>query len=155
MSAGITYEMTSRELLESLKNKTFDFGGINMWYDWFCKDKSLINRQYGIMPKVKKFLKVASEAGLVDLDKTYVFFKNNCGFSDTGSSRLFDDFRVCDIETGDVLFTVVPSNVYHEAELWTLDETKNTGEFSDKIFNENHSTHFDDVLAWVKEHAKK
>ena len=35
----------------------------------------------------------------------YVFFKNNC----PGCGPLYDDLRICDIESGDVLFNVCPS----------------------------------------------
>ena len=73
-----------------------------LWYDWFCSDKALVNRGKSLLTKLngiadsKKFAK----------HKCYVFFKNNC----PAVGRLFDDFRICDIETGDVVYTVVPSS---------------------------------------------
>ena len=56
-----------------------------------------------------------------DVDKTYVFFKNNCPLS----SNLYDDFRICDMKTGKVLHTVSPSvgysNMNGEATVWGKD----------------------------------
>jgi hypothetical protein len=66
------------------------------------------------MPKVRKFIAKMN----IDIDKTYVFFKNNC----PGYGSLYDDFRICDIESGDVIYTVAPSLGYPkrkgEAEIW-------------------------------------
>ena len=73
----------------------FDCG---VWYDWFCKDYSLIRRGNGLVSKLRSIAK----SDKFDNDKCYVFFKNNC----TGGGRLYDSFSICDIETGDVLFWV-------------------------------------------------
>ena len=72
------------------------------WYDWFCKDKSLRNKTYSLASKVKRIAKSPK----VNIDTMYVFFKNNCPMDGT----LYDDFRICDLETGDVIFTVVPKS---------------------------------------------
>ena len=73
------------------------------FYDWFCKDASLERKANALFPKVKKFI----ESVQVDILETYVFFKNNCPM--VGS--LYDDFRIVDIESGNVLFTVTPHRV--------------------------------------------
>jgi hypothetical protein len=84
------------------------------FYDWFCKKTSLERKAKSLMVKVKKFIKKMN----IDIDKTYVFFKNNC----PGHGSLYDDFRICDIESGDVIYTVAPSLGYTkrkgEAEIW-------------------------------------
>ena len=68
------------------------------WYDWFCKDSSLKAKTYKLGGVVKQI----KDGGKVNLDKTYVFFKNNCPLD----GPLYDDFRICDIETGNVQFTI-------------------------------------------------
>ena len=68
------------------------------WYDWFCKDSSLAS-------KTKKLgKKLASLVGSpkFDIEKTYVWFKNNCPFI----GPLYDDFRIADLETGNTRYTV-------------------------------------------------
>jgi hypothetical protein len=74
------------------------------FYDWFCKDSSLERKAHALFPRVKRFLKEHPE---IDTQSTYVFFKNNCPV--VGS--LYDDFRIVDIESGNVLFTVTPFRV--------------------------------------------
>lgn len=82
------------------------------FYDWFCKDSSLRIRGERLMPKVIKFLKANPT---LDLEKHYVFFKNNCPMV----GPTYDDFRICDLATGDVVFTVVPLCSHSgKAEIW-------------------------------------
>jgi hypothetical protein len=84
------------------------------WYDWFCRDESLRNKTYKLALKVKYFAK----SSRIDIDKTYVFFKNNCPCN----GSLYDDFRFCDIESGDVIYTIIPSSGHSskkgQAEIW-------------------------------------
>ena len=82
------------------------------FYDWFCKDTSLRIRSERLMPKVIRFVKAHQE---LDLEKCYVFFKNNCPMV----GPTYDDFRICDLESGDVIYTVIP-NCAHSgmAEVW-------------------------------------
>lgn len=106
---------TLREQLEAFEaDKFLDDNDCFYFYDWFCKDKSLERKARSLMAKVKKFVKAAK----IDVDKTYVFFKNNCPVY----GSLYDDFRICDAESGDVIYTVAPSLGYDrkkgEAEVW-------------------------------------
>lgn len=81
------------------------------WYDWFCQDSSLAGKTRKLAPKIKRIAKSTK----FDSEKVYVFFKNNCPFD----GPLYDDFRICDIENGDVLFTVTPKSGHTgEAEVW-------------------------------------
>lgn len=86
----------------------------DLWYDWFCRESSLENKGKKLLQK----LRTIADSKKFDNDKTYVFFKNNCPC--IGS--LYDDFRICDIETGDVLYTVIPASGHKcnkgKAEVW-------------------------------------
>lgn len=83
------------------------------FYDWFCKDKALPLKSKLLLGKVRKFLKIFPT---IDIDRTYLFFKNNCPCN----GSLYDDFRICDLESGDVIYTVIPSSGHRGkgAELW-------------------------------------
>ena len=87
---------------------------VGFWgfYDWFCKDDALRIRAERLMPKVIKFIKANPD---LDLEKHYVFFKNNCPMV----GPTYDDFRICDIKTGNVVFTVTPNCTHSgKAEIW-------------------------------------
>ena len=68
------------------------------WYDWFCKDSSLVNKT----KKMGNIVARVSGNGKVKVNDWYVWFKNNCPLN----GPLYDDFRFADLETGDVQFTV-------------------------------------------------
>lgn len=68
------------------------------WFDWFCSDKALFPR----LKKMKGMVKAAAASSLVDADKTYVFFKNNCPFN----SPTYDSFSIVDRQTEDVIYWV-------------------------------------------------
>lgn len=79
---------------------------MNLWFDWFCKDSSLQKKGEALLKK----LSMISSSKKFDNSKCYVLFKNNCPFS----GSLYDDFRICDIETGDVIYTVCPKSGHKE-----------------------------------------
>ena len=81
------------------------------WYDWFCRDTSLAAKTQNLGKKVLRVMKSSK----IDVEKNYVFFKNNC----PGVGGLYDDFRICDMETGNVIYTVVPRCTHSgKAEVW-------------------------------------
>jgi len=83
-----------------------------LFYDWFCRNSSLKNKAHRLFSNLKTFLKNRPD---IDLTKHYVFFKNNCPMV----GRLYDDFRICDIESGDVVYTVTPRSGHSsKAEIW-------------------------------------
>ena len=91
------------------------------FYDWFCKDSSLQNKSWKLMKQVKTFLKHNPQ---IDLLTHYVFFKNNCPVN----GPLYDDFRICNIETGDVVYTVIPKCGHSgKAEIWGRDDSGKFG----------------------------
>ena len=84
------------------------------WHDWFCEDEELKIRLDLLYYKVKRIALTPK----INIDKMYVFFKNNC----PGESEIYDDFRFCDMESGNVIYTVVPASGHRrdkgQAELW-------------------------------------
>lgn len=72
------------------------------FYDWFCKDSSLERKAKKLYRAAIKFCNKFD----IDLEKHYVFFKNNCPMC----GPLYDDFRICDRESGDVMYTVTPKS---------------------------------------------
>jgi len=77
------------------------------WYDWFCANKALVVRGKSLVSKLKSI----QHSPKFNTETSYVFFKNNCPCC----GSLYDDFRICDIETGDVLFTIVPKEGYTQS----------------------------------------
>lgn len=77
------------------------------WYDWFCKDISLINKT----KKMGNIIKQIKPGGKVDLETSYVWFKNNCPLN----GSLFDDFRIADIETNNTLILVQIDCVWNDS----------------------------------------
>ncbi len=72
--------------------------------DWFCKDGVLTNRG----ETLKNFLIQVAEAnkGRFDPAETFVVFKDNYPL---WGSR-YDDIRICDVKTEDVLFIIIWSS---------------------------------------------
>ena len=81
------------------------------FYDWFCKSTALERKSKKLYRAAIKFC----ETFKVDLDKHNVFFKNNCPMC----GPLYDDFRICDIESGEVIYNVTPKSGHTgEAEIY-------------------------------------
>ena len=107
--------------LGKIIDSTGDQNDCYNFYDWFCKDASLERKANALFPKVKKFVAANPE---IDILETYVFFKNNCPMN----GPLYDDFRICDVESGNVIYTVIPKCSHSgKAEIWGRKEF--TGEF--------------------------
>ncbi len=68
------------------------------WYDWFCKDSSLVKKT----KRMGNIISKLREGGKVNFKNWYVWFKNNCPLN----GPLYDDFRFADLETGEVQFTI-------------------------------------------------
>jgi hypothetical protein len=87
------------------------------WYDWFCDDNELVVKTTELAGKLKEII----NSPKIDQDKHYVFFKNNCPLD----GDLYDDFRICDIESRNVVYTVIPASGYTKkknfAEVWGQD----------------------------------
>lgn len=72
------------------------------WYDWFCNEKSLRNKTLKLAKKLKSIL----PSDKIDIDKHYVWFKNNCPMY----GSLYDDFRIARLEDQEPLYCIIPSN---------------------------------------------
>jgi len=78
------------------------------FWDWFCDD-SLLPRKTEKLTKLLKNVCRAS-VGHFDVNKTCVCFKNNQPLF----GKQYDDFRICDIEMGDVIYTIIPANGHND-----------------------------------------
>ena len=107
---------TLKQQLEAFEEGKFiDGEGEESWcynfYDWFCKDKALKAKSERLFKMAKRWVKNRN----TDTEKVYVFFKNNCPMR----GPLYDDFRICDVETGNVIWTVIPKCGHSgKAEVW-------------------------------------
>jgi hypothetical protein len=77
------------------------------WFDWFCRDSSLANKTI----KMGNIIKQIQVGGKVDLERSYVWFKNNCPLN----GPLYDDFRIADIENNNNLFVVQIDCVWNDS----------------------------------------
>lgn len=118
------------------KGVYLDSEGRESWcynfFDWFCKDASLKNKAKRLFSMAKTFIKNHPE---IDQERTYLWFKNNCPVN----GPLYDDFRIADVETGDVIFTVIPKSGHSfMAEVWGKENNFNgpikTAETFSKLF---------------------
>ena len=91
------------------------------WYDWFCKDSSLKNKTY----KMGKIIAKIHDGGKVDLDKNYVWFKNNCPLG-----PLYDDFRFASLDDDEVQFTIKIACCYEKKKYTVYGRRERRGEFS-------------------------
>lgn len=71
------------------------------WYDWFCTDRGLPGRLKKMVPAVRRI----ARSDKINQDTMYVWFKNNCP---CWVDETYDDFRISDLETGDLFYTIVP-----------------------------------------------
>lgn len=96
-------ETNIKTFCERFKNHEFDAPYRHVqceagWYDWFCKDTALAGKTKKLGAKVCKI----ADSKRFDKETAYVFFKNNCPCF----GPLYDQFSICDMESGDVLFCV-------------------------------------------------
>lgn len=94
-------KISIREWREKFNAGDFDSADVGVqigagWYDWFCDDSQLPKK---LAEMAKPILRI-KDGGKVDLDGSYLMFKNNCPLA----GELYDDFRICSLETGEVLF---------------------------------------------------
>ena len=107
------------------------------WFDWFCKESLLAAKTKKLSAKLREIV----DSPKIDQDKHYVFFKNNCPYD----GDLYDDFRIADVKTGNIVYTVVPATGHNgkkgQAEVWG-----NENKFKDPIV----SGSWNDIKLWFK-----
>jgi len=70
------------------------------WFDWFCKQSELPGKTEHLVGLLKQLI----GSPKINVDTMYVSFKNNC----IVMGQTYDEFRICDIKTEKVLYTIVP-----------------------------------------------
>jgi len=105
------------------------------WFDWFCRDTSLANKT----KKMGNIIKQIKPGGKVDLESSYVWFKNNCPLS----GPLYDDFRIADIETNNNLI-VVQIDCFRNDSKYTVYERLDG--FEKPVFQSNSSR---ELVKWL------
>jgi len=102
------HEIPLSELVKMTYEQIHEKDSCDLFYDWFAKNSSLPGKSKRLMSTVRAI--VATKTKLFDPAKTYVFFKNNCPIA----APLYDDLRICDLESGKVLFNVCPHNPHFD-----------------------------------------
>ena len=105
------------------------------WFDWFCRDTSLANKT----KKMGNIIKQIKAGGKVNLETSYVWFKNNCPLS----GPLYDDFRIADIETNNNLI-VVQIDCFRNDSKYTVYERLDG--FEKPVFQSNSSR---ELVKWL------
>lgn len=85
------------------------------WYDWFCQTKSLKNKT----KKLAGLITGLKETGKIDLDKHYVWFKNNCPLV----GNLYDDVRFAFVENGENHFVISVDSPHEDSKYAIYDIT--------------------------------
>ena len=142
-----------REQLEAFNEGIYlDREGKDSWcynfYDWFCRDTSLRTKADKLFKATKTFVKKMK----INTENTYVFFKNICPIA----YPLYDDFRICDIKTGKVLWCIAPSRIINEKSVCEIWGNDNKGVFKNLYTGKNmREFYFQQSLLpfekWVKE----
>ena len=104
-------KLTVRQFVTKFDNGDFDVDSLKAqmdagWYDWFCKDNALKNKTKTLGKKIKD----VSKLNFFDIDKTYVYMKNNCPMD----GKTYDSFGICDIETGNQIVWIAPKLGYND-----------------------------------------
>lgn len=110
------------------------------WWDWFCRDSSLANKT----KRMGKIVAQIKDGGKVDLDKNYVWFKNNCPMA----YGLYDDFRIANLEDGEVQMTIVCGSTYPDEDRYMVYGRKEKhGEFLDEPLFRTKSSR--ELIKWL------
>lgn len=109
------------------------------WYDWFCRDSSLARKTKAMGSIVKQI----KDGGKVDLDGSYVWFKNNCPLN----GPLYDDFRIASLEDGEVQLTIQLNCCWNSRRYAVYGRRSKGADFSEKPLFETDSRK--ELVAWL------
>ncbi len=110
------------------------------WYDWFCKDSSLMNKTY----KIGNIIKQLRVGGKVKFNDWYVWFKNNCPLN----GPLYDDFRFASLKDGNVQMTIQLNCCWNDKKYTVWGRRSEDSEFeNDKLLFETDSSR--ELVKWL------
>ena len=126
-------ELNLIEWIENFKNGNYNDPDVKVqikagWYDWFCKDQSLAAKTKSLGRKLIQIV----NSSKINPETSYVFFKNNCPMF----GSLYDDFRICDIESGDVIYCITPKSG-HKVKNGLGDVWGKENDFKEPLFEES------------------
>lgn len=78
--------------IERFKNAEFENENTKVqieagWYDWFCRDTSLKNKT----KKMGNIIKQIKDGGKINLNETFVWFKNNQIYFESSNGEIVDN----------------------------------------------------------------
>lgn len=83
------------------------------WYDWFCNTNSLEKKTHRFAKVIMKL----QNSKRIDLENSYIWFKNNCPFD----FPLYDDLRIADKNNGGNIYVISYKEPYDkEKHLWNV-----------------------------------
>ena len=132
------------EWIDEFNNGSFDSDDVKTqiqagWYDWFCKDSSLVKKT----KKMGNIIKQIRNGGKVNLGSSYVWFKNNCPLN----GPLYDDFRIANLETREVQFTIQINCCWNKSVYAVYGRTPDgIGHWDEPLFESNSSK---ELINWL------
>ena len=106
MSEGYIKKPTIRNWIKNFKAGKYEEEDVNVqiaagWFDWTCFESSLPKKT----KKLGHAICMIKDGGKVDLDRTYVCFRNSFPLR----GKAYDSFRICSTRSGKVYFSVLIS----------------------------------------------
>lgn len=133
-------EISIREWVERFNDGKYESSDVQTqieagWYDWFCKDRSLVNKT----KRMGNIIKQIKPGGKIDLESSYVWFKNNCPLD----GPLYDDYRIADINSDSTLLVIQVDNRSNKYRYTVFDRLN---DFETQVFE---SKSLREVIKWL------
>lgn len=105
---------------EVINNKLTNEQISDLFYDWFCSDKALVNRGKQLIRRLRK---IAKNTTKFNIETTEVWFNNNCPCF----GELYDSISIKD-EQNNIFYYIIPRSGHkscnHRAEIWNEENDK-------------------------------